>query len=86
VHAVELDEALCEELNDRFASEIAAGRLTVQQGDATRCDLPAFEMGGFTYFLPSELARENLIFFRRENAISSVPFRVRQVPPQPHTG
>ncbi|MFA5213841.1 MAG: 16S rRNA (adenine(1518)-N(6)/adenine(1519)-N(6))-dimethyltransferase RsmA [Methanoregula sp.] len=44
VHAVELDHALCEDLNDRFASEIAAGRLTVQQGDATRCDLPAFEM------------------------------------------
>ncbi|MFA7303256.1 MAG: rRNA adenine N-6-methyltransferase family protein, partial [Methanoregula sp.] len=37
VHAVELDHALCEDLNDRFASEIAAGRLTVQQGDATRC-------------------------------------------------
>jgi 16S rRNA (adenine1518-N6/adenine1519-N6)-dimethyltransferase len=44
VHAVELDEALCEDLNDRFASEIAAGRLTVQQGNATRCDLLAFEM------------------------------------------
>ncbi|MCX6688392.1 MAG: 16S rRNA (adenine(1518)-N(6)/adenine(1519)-N(6))-dimethyltransferase RsmA [Methanoregula sp.] len=44
VHAVELDGALCEELNDRFFDDIAAGRLTVQQGDATRCELPEFEL------------------------------------------
>lgn len=44
VHAVELDGALCEELNDCFFDDITAGRLTVQQGDATRCELPQFEM------------------------------------------
>ena len=44
MHAVELDGTLCEELDDHFESEISAGRLTVQQGDATRRDLPAFEM------------------------------------------
>ena len=44
VHAVELDGALCEELNDRFFDEIAQGQLTVQPGDATRCELPVFEM------------------------------------------
>jgi len=44
VHAVELDGALCEELNDRFFDDIAAGLLTLQQGDATRCELPDFEI------------------------------------------
>ena len=44
VHAVELDRDLCDELNDIFTDEIADGRLTVQQGDATRCELPQFEM------------------------------------------
>ncbi|MFA5221327.1 MAG: 16S rRNA (adenine(1518)-N(6)/adenine(1519)-N(6))-dimethyltransferase RsmA [Methanoregula sp.] len=44
VHAVELDGTLCEELNDRFSDEIIKGTLTVRQGDATRCDLPSFEM------------------------------------------
>ncbi len=44
VHAVELDGSLCEELADRFASEIAEGRLEVIHGDATRCELPNFEM------------------------------------------
>ena len=44
MHAVELDGTLCEALDDHFESEIAAGRLTVQQGNATRCDLPEFEM------------------------------------------
>jgi 16S rRNA (adenine1518-N6/adenine1519-N6)-dimethyltransferase len=44
VHAVELDGELCEGLNDRFSDEIAAGRLTVTQGDAGRCDLPRFSV------------------------------------------
>jgi 16S rRNA (adenine1518-N6/adenine1519-N6)-dimethyltransferase len=44
VHAVELDGHLCEELTDRFSDEISRGQLIVQQGDATRCDLPPFEM------------------------------------------
>ena len=44
VHAVELDTRLCENLADIFSEEIAQGRLTVQHGDATRCDLPAFDI------------------------------------------
>lgn len=42
VHAVELDGALCEGLAERFSDEIAAGRLTVTHGDASRCELPHF--------------------------------------------
>jgi 16S rRNA (adenine1518-N6/adenine1519-N6)-dimethyltransferase len=44
VHAVELDGHLCDELTDRFSEEISTGQLTVQHGDATRCELPLFEM------------------------------------------
>ncbi|WML67781.1 MAG: putative ribosomal RNA small subunit methyltransferase A [Methanoregula sp. SKADARSKE-2] len=44
VHAVELDGSLCEDLVDHFSSEIAEGRLEVIHGDATRCDLPDFEL------------------------------------------
>lgn len=44
VHAVELDRYLCEELTDRFSEEIFRGQLIVQQGDATRCDLPPFDV------------------------------------------
>ncbi len=44
VRAVELDGSLCERLDDLFSEEIAQGRLSVQQGDATRCELPPFEM------------------------------------------
>lgn len=44
VHAVELDGILCEELARRFSDEIQKGTLTVTHGDATRCDLPSFEM------------------------------------------
>jgi len=44
VHAVELDGKLCEGLKDTFSEEIAQGQLSVLQGDATRCELPAFEM------------------------------------------
>lgn len=44
VHAIELDSFLCEQLADTFAREIADGQLTVQQGDATRCGLPPFEL------------------------------------------
>ena len=44
VHAVELDGALCAELNDYFFDDIEQGRLSVQQGDATRCELPDFEI------------------------------------------
>jgi len=44
VHAVELDSRLCDDLAERFFSEIAAGRFTVTFGDATRCDLPPFSL------------------------------------------
>jgi 16S rRNA (adenine1518-N6/adenine1519-N6)-dimethyltransferase len=44
VHAVELDGRLCEELSDLFSGEIAQGKLVVQHGDATRCELPSFDM------------------------------------------
>jgi len=44
VLAVELDGHLCEELTGRFSDEISTGQLTVQHGDATRCELPSFEM------------------------------------------
>jgi len=42
VHAVELDGMLCDELAERFASEIADGRLTVTHGDATKVPAPSF--------------------------------------------
>ncbi|MDD4483086.1 MAG: 16S rRNA (adenine(1518)-N(6)/adenine(1519)-N(6))-dimethyltransferase RsmA [Methanoregula sp.] len=44
VHAVELDGMLCDELAERFSTEITEGRLTVTHGDATKCPLPPFEM------------------------------------------
>jgi 16S rRNA (adenine1518-N6/adenine1519-N6)-dimethyltransferase len=44
VHAIELDGNLCEQLADSFFDEIESGQLVVQHGDATRCELPAFEM------------------------------------------
>jgi 16S rRNA (adenine1518-N6/adenine1519-N6)-dimethyltransferase len=44
VHAIELDGNLCEQLADTFSSEIARGQLTVQHGDATRCEIPPFEI------------------------------------------
>jgi 16S rRNA (adenine1518-N6/adenine1519-N6)-dimethyltransferase len=44
VHAIELDSILCEQLADLFSEEIARGQLTVQHGDAVRCELPPFEI------------------------------------------
>jgi 16S rRNA (adenine1518-N6/adenine1519-N6)-dimethyltransferase len=44
VHAVELDGQLCEELAALFSHEIQNGTLTVTHGDATRCEIPPFEM------------------------------------------
>src|SRR5512139_2010288 len=44
VRAVELDGSLCEGLAILFSEEIAQGRFTVQQGDATRCELPSFDI------------------------------------------
>lgn len=44
VHAIELDGLLCEQLAVTFSQEIASGQLTLQHGDATRCDIPPFEI------------------------------------------
>lgn len=44
VHAIELDGLLCEQLKGTFSQEIASGQLTLQHGDATRCDIPPFEI------------------------------------------
>jgi 16S rRNA (adenine1518-N6/adenine1519-N6)-dimethyltransferase len=42
VHAIELDGLLCEQLAVTFSEEISRGQLTVQHGDATRCEIPKF--------------------------------------------
>jgi 16S rRNA (adenine1518-N6/adenine1519-N6)-dimethyltransferase len=44
VHAIELDSILCEQLADLFSEEIAKGQLTVQHGDAIRCEIPPFDL------------------------------------------
>ena len=44
LHAIELDGLLCEQLEDTFSDEIASGRLTLQHGDATRCEIPPFDI------------------------------------------
>lgn len=44
VHAIELDSILCEQLTDHFSEEIAKGQLTVQHGDAIRCEIPPFDL------------------------------------------
>lgn len=44
VHAIELDGLLVEQLNETFSDEIASGQLVVQHGDATRCEIPPFEV------------------------------------------
>jgi 16S rRNA (adenine1518-N6/adenine1519-N6)-dimethyltransferase len=44
VHAIELDSNLCEQLAETFSSEIAQGKLTVEHGDATRCEIPPFDL------------------------------------------
>ncbi len=44
VIAIELDPLLCEDLAIRFGPEIDEGRLQLINGDATRCELPRFEL------------------------------------------
>jgi dimethyladenosine transferase len=44
VHAVELDKKLLENLNSRFAEEMAAGRFTITVGDASKVALPDYEV------------------------------------------
>ena len=61
VSAVELDGSLCEELAIRFPKEIAKGQLTIQHGDATRCEI-----------LPFDLSVSNLPY----SASSKITFRL----------
>ena len=44
VHAVELDIRLCGQLAEIFTHEIETGQLTVQHGDAIRCEFPPFDL------------------------------------------
>lgn len=44
VVAVEIDPHLAEGLAERFASEVAEGRLVVVRGNAVTCPLPAFDV------------------------------------------
>lgn len=44
VIAVELDAGLVSDLSERFAEEIREGRLYLIHGDATKCDIPAFDV------------------------------------------
>jgi 16S rRNA (adenine1518-N6/adenine1519-N6)-dimethyltransferase len=44
LHAIELDGLLCEQLEDTFSAEIETGQLTLQHGDATRCEIPPFDI------------------------------------------
>jgi 16S rRNA (adenine1518-N6/adenine1519-N6)-dimethyltransferase len=44
VEAIEFDRHLSASLGDRFASEIAEGRLVLHLGDAARCPWPTFEV------------------------------------------
>jgi 16S rRNA (adenine1518-N6/adenine1519-N6)-dimethyltransferase len=44
VTAIEYDRYLIEHLEARFGPQIAAGRLTLIQGDAARCPWPEFEL------------------------------------------
>lgn len=44
VHAIELDKQLVEQLAVTFSEEIEQGQLVLQQGDATKCEIPPFEI------------------------------------------
>ena len=84
VHAVELDGHLCEELADRFSSEIASGQLTVQHGDATRCELPAFEtvVSNLPYSVSSKITFRLLdIGFKEAVLMYQTEFAERMVAP-----
>jgi 16S rRNA (adenine1518-N6/adenine1519-N6)-dimethyltransferase len=57
VIAVEVDHALCEDLARIFASEIDEGRLILLHGDASRCELPPFDLcvSNLPYSLSSKI-------------------------------
>jgi 16S rRNA (adenine1518-N6/adenine1519-N6)-dimethyltransferase len=84
VHAVELDSHLCEELTDRFSEEISAGQLLIQHGDATRCELPSFEMvvSNLPYSVSSKITFRLLdIGFREAILMYQSEFAERMVAP-----
>lgn len=57
VIAVEVDRALCEDLARIFAAEIDEGRFLLLHGDASRCDLPPFDLciSNLPYSLSSKI-------------------------------
>jgi 16S rRNA (adenine1518-N6/adenine1519-N6)-dimethyltransferase len=84
VHAVELDSHLCEELTDRFSEEISTGQLLVQHGDATRCELPSFDMvvSNLPYSVSSKITFRLLdIGFREAILMYQSEFAERMVAP-----
>jgi len=84
VKAVELDGSLCEGLAIRFSEEIAQGRLTILRGDATRCELPSFEMvvSNLPYSVSSKITFRLLdIGFREAVLMYQSEFADRMVAP-----
>lgn len=57
VIAIEVDQSLCEDLARVFAGEIEDGRLLLLHGDASRCELPPFDLciSNLPYSLSSKI-------------------------------
>lgn len=78
VIAVELDPHLCMTLALTLGPEIEEGQLTLIKGDATRCDLPAFEyvVANLPYSISSKITfrllgigfREAILMYQKEFA------------------
>jgi len=84
VKAVEIDRSLYEELTILFSEEIDKGRLTLQQGDAVRCDLPPFEMvvSNLPYSVSSKITFRLLdIGFKEAVLMYQTEFAERMVAP-----
>ncbi len=84
VNAVELDGALCDNLQHLFSEDIARGRLTVLQGDASRCELPPFEVvvSNLPYSVSSKITFRLLdIGFREAVLMYQSEFAERMVAP-----
>jgi 16S rRNA (adenine1518-N6/adenine1519-N6)-dimethyltransferase len=84
VNAVELDGSLCDNLQHLFSEDIAQGRLTVLQGDASRCDLPPFEVvvSNLPYSVSSKITFRLLdIGFREAVLMYQSEFAERMVAP-----
>jgi 16S rRNA (adenine1518-N6/adenine1519-N6)-dimethyltransferase len=84
VKAVEIDRSLCDELTILFSEETDQGRLTLQQGDAVRCDLPPFEMvvSNLPYSVSSKITFRLLdIGFREAVLMYQSEFADRMVAP-----